>query len=243
MSKQLMSVFTSLILAGFIWLASVHNLFILALFAVLIVESPSYRRLPSKDEIIKVTPEILAGLNFVLLIAIYPRALSQISLAILYVGWRTWLGRIKAGSIKELVAVMVNQILVFETLFLMSTIWNIPNYIVLLLLWIQSFILVYALLTNRSDKSPAVLASAWALIVVEVSWVFLTWTVSYALAGGYLVVPQATIVLGGLTYCAGSIYIAQRQSRLSKSRLTEYLLITLVLIVIVIAGTTWKGTI
>jgi len=233
----------SVLLAAFVWLTSVHNLVVIALIGVVLVELPVYRRRPTRAELLAIVPEMAAGLSAALLIALYPRALTQISLALLYAGWRFWLVKVKNGSSAQIVAAFVNQLLLFESLFLMAAIWHPNNFIVLVLIWATSFTLVYQLLESRQDRSAGVLAAAWALVVTEAAWVFLAWLVSYVIAGGYVVVPQPTIVLGGLAYCAGSIYLAQRQNRLSRARLSEYLAITLVLIVIVITGTAWRGSI
>jgi hypothetical protein len=233
----------SIVLAIVVWFLSVHNLVWLALLVVIVVELPTTRQRPTKAQLLAVVPELIVGLSAALLIALYPRALSQIAIAVAYAAWRYWLGRVRPNTSGQIVATLVNQLLVFEALFLMAAIWSPARVVVLVLLWSSSFVLVYALLESRQDRSAAVLAAAWALVISEAAWVFLAWLVSYVIAGGYAVVPQPTIVLGGLAYCAGSIYLAQRQGRLSRSRLSEYLVITLVLIVIVIAGTQWHGTI
>ena len=233
----------SIALAAFIWLASVHNFVVIALIVVALVELPTYRRRPTKAELLAIVPEMAAGLSFALLIALYPRALTQITLALIYAGWRFWLVQVKNDSTSQVAAAFVNQLLLFESIFLMAAIWHPARVVVLILIWVTSFILVYQLLESRQDRSAGVLAGAWALVVTEAAWVFLAWLVSYVIAGGYVVVPQPTIVLGGLAYCAGSIYLAQRQGKLSRARLSEYLIITLVLIIIVITGTAWRGSI
>ncbi len=243
MRRTLRRSVVSVVLAAIVWVASVHNLAALAIVVVIIVEWPVYHRRPTRPELLAVVPELAVGLSAALLIALFPRAITQVTLALAYAAWRYWLGRIQDGTSEQLVAALVNQILLFESLFLMATIWHPARVTVLILLWLSSFILIYALLSSRQDRSAAVLAAAWALVVAEAAWVFLAWLVSYVIAGGYAVVPQPTIVLGGLAYCAGSIYLAQRQGRLSRGRLSEYLVITLILIVIVITGTAWRGTI
>jgi hypothetical protein len=69
------------------------------------------------------------------------------------------------------------------------------------------------------------------------------WLFTYTTAGGYLLVPQPALVLTALAYVFGSIYVAQREGKLSRGRLTEYLLIGLILIAIVAIGTSWRGSI
>lgn len=230
-------------LAGFVWIASVHNLVVLALLAIVLVELPTLRRLPTQAEVLAEVPEFILGASVAVLIALYPRAISQLVIAVAYLGWRIWLGQMKVGSSNQLVAALVHQIVLFEALFLAAAIWSPSRVVLLVILWASSFILVYQLLESRGDRGAAVLAAAWALVASEAAWIFLAWLVSYVIAGGYLIVPQATIILGGLTYCAGSIYLAQREGKLSRARLSEYLVIALILVVIVITGTAWRGTI
>ena len=88
----------------------------------------------------------------------------------------------------------------------------------------------------------SVLAAAWALVAAEISWVLVRWLFVYVMPQGYLLIPQAAVVLAAMGYVFGSIYMAQRDGKLSRSRLTEYVLIGLILIAIVITGTPWRGS-
>lgn len=230
-------------LAGVVWFMSKNNLAVLALLTVILCELPSLRRMPTKADLLSKVPEFILGASVAVLIALYPRAISQLVIAAAYWGWRVWLGRVKVGSSEQLVAALVHQIVLLEALFLAAAIWSPPRVILLVILWVSSFILIYQLLDSRGDRSAALLAAAWALVASEAAWIFLAWLVSYVIAGGYLIVPQATIILGGLTYCSGSIYLAQREGKLSRARLSEYLVIALILVVIVVTGTAWRGTI
>jgi hypothetical protein len=56
-------------------------------------------------------------------------------------------------------------------------------------------------------------------------------------------VPQPALVLVALAYCMGSIYTSAKQGKLSFSRLVEYLVIGLILVGMVIMGTSWRGSI
>lgn len=243
MSPLLRRLPVSIAIAAIVLLTSIHNLVWLAIIAVIAVELPSYRQLPRLDDVLVMVPEVALGLGMALLIALYPRAISQFALAATYVIWRVWLGRVKVDTNEQLWAALANQLLLFEALFLAAAIWHPSRVIILVALWVTSFGLIYRLLASRHDRGAAVLAAAWALVVTEAAWIFLAWLVSYVIAGEYLIVPQPTIVLGGLTYCAGSIYLAQRQAKLSRARLSEYLAIALILVVIVVTGTAWRGTI
>ncbi len=134
------------------------------------------------------------------------------------------------------------QAVAFEALFLMAAVWHTPRPVLLALIWITVYATTYQLLAGRQERAAGLLAAAWALAATEAAWVFLTWLVSYIAPGQYIIVPQPTLVLTALAYCFGNIYAAQRRGLLNRSRLTEYLLIGLILIWIVIAGTPWRGT-
>jgi hypothetical protein len=86
------------------------------------------------------------------------------------------------------------------------------------------------------------MAATWALVCTEISWVLLRWLFTYTVTGGYILVPQPMLILTALAYCFGSIYVSQRKGSLSRARLTEYLLIGLILIAIVVTGTPWRGS-
>jgi hypothetical protein len=131
---------------------------------------------------------------------------------------------------------------VFEALFLMAYIWRVPRPLMLVLIWGAVYVTSYQALAQRGERAAGVLAAAWALVATEASWVFLTWLISYIVPGNYLVVPQPALVLTALAYCFGNIFLAQRGGSLNRARFTEYMLIGLILIWIVIAGTPWRGT-
>lgn len=178
------------------------------------------------------------------MIAVYPRAISQAGAAIVFLAFRIWLDQYtKRAADRNLLTALIGQAIIFESIFLTAAIWDVPKIVILGLVWLAAFTGAYHMLTQRQERTAAVLSAAWALIAVEVSWVMLSWLVSYTILSGYLIVPQPAIILTVLAYCFGSIYLAQRQNQLGRKRLSEYLVIGLVIIIVVIAGTTWRGSI
>jgi hypothetical protein len=153
-----------------------------------------------------------------------------------------WHDQFAVDTTAGLVKLLAVQALAFEALFLMAAVWQTPRPVLLVLVWAAVYATTYQVLAARHERGAGVLAAAWALTATEASWIFLTWLVSYVTPGQYLVVPQPALVLTALGYCFGSIYAAQRGGILNRARLTEYLLIGLILLGIVIAGTTWRGT-
>jgi hypothetical protein len=187
-------------------------------------------------------PMVLAGMGTALVIAVAPRLVTQVVVAGLYTVWRWWVSGEPSARKQSLPNLLVVQAVVFEALFLMAAEWQTPEWLVLLLVWTCSYLSVYSVLVRRGERAAAVMAATWALVAAEISWVLLRWLFVYTVNGGYLLVPQPALVLTALAYCFGSIYASQREGKLSRARLTEYLLIGLILIAIVITGTPWKGT-
>lgn len=123
-----------------------------------------------------------------------------------------------------------------------EAIWHWPVVVVLALVYLASLAIALEFFSG-GERAVRALAAAWGLIVVEASLVFSVWLVNYVLPRNLLLVPQPAVVITALGYCFGSIYLAHSASKLSKARLAEYAIIGLCLVIIVIAGTLWNGTI
>jgi hypothetical protein len=189
-------------------------------------------------------PALLVGTGVALIIALTPRLITQVSAAVLYAAWRIWWSNVRIDSSSGLAGLLVVQGVMFEAIFLMAAIWRTtPSGVVMAAVWAGSYLSVYSVLHRRGERGASVMAATWALVTTEISWVLLLWLFVYTATGGYVLVPQPALILTALAYCFGNIYLAQRQGSLSRARLTEYLLIGLILITIVITGTPWRGSI
>jgi hypothetical protein len=169
----------------------------------------------------------------------------QIVFAVVLLLWLIWLATTPRKQHYEVATAAITQASVLTALFLSSSLpgWRWPSWLVMVLLWPSSWLVAWRLLTRLEERLAAVLSAAWALIVVEVSWVLLLWQVSYGLPGGVILVPQATVVILSLGYCFMGIYLSHRRSQLSRGRLVEYAAIGLGLLLLVLAGTRWSGSI
>ena len=200
------------------------------------------RRQALRQRWLEAVPLVLTGAAVAVLVALSSRRLSQIVIVVLYAWWRA--RRVRRGAeVPRLGESLIVMAVVFEAIFLGAAIWqHVPVWVWLGLTWASAYALVYQDLTARGERLARIMAATWSLIVVEVSWVLLSWAVTYVLVGSYILIPQATLILTGLAYCFGGIYVSQRQQALTRARLTEYLLIALLLVVIVVSSTPWRGT-
>jgi hypothetical protein len=159
--------------------------------------------------------------------------------------WLIYLGAAPDGDRvpHSLVVTGASQFVALSGIFLASAFWHWQSAVVLPLVWLTSYVAADGLLRGRAERARPVLAAAWALVASECGWILWTWTISYILFKGYVLIPQAAVVVTALGYCFGGIYLAHLSNRLNRGRLIEYLMIGLLLIAIVIYGTKWSGVI
>jgi hypothetical protein len=187
-------------------------------------------------------PAILVGLSTVVIVAASLRLVTQVVATGLYAVWLIWWTAQRRAGTERLGNLLVVQMAVFEAIFLMAAVWReTPVWLILILVWLGAYLSVYAALARRGDRSAGVMAATWGVVAVEVAWVLLLWLFVYTIGAGYILVPQPALILSAMAYCFGSIYIAQREGTLSRARLAEYLVIGLILIGIVVVGTSWRG--
>ncbi|HVE80713.1 MAG TPA: hypothetical protein VNA68_01045 [Candidatus Dormibacteraeota bacterium] len=205
----------------------------------------------SVQALVPAVPKIVFGVSVATLIGlnqqptgqpIFPLA-SQATLAAFYAGWLTWLHVAKSSPDKQLMVAAVNQFFIISAIFLAAAFWHWPGLAVVVASWFGSYLVAYWLLSERSDQNAGIFAVIWALVVAEMAWVFNSWLVNYVIAGGYAIVPQAALIIMGLGYCFASVYQAHQARSLSKRRLVEYILIGVIMLAIVVAGTRWSGTV
>jgi hypothetical protein len=233
--------------AGVFWL-SWQELWPAAIALVLAVELWNLRTAEGGlgKALIRRVPALLMGAAVAILISVSVRLVAQVVLAGVYAVWRWWWTGRRGDEPSSLPSLLLIQALVFQALFLMAAQWRgpggVPEWLTLLLVWAGSYLAVYSVLSQRAERAAGVMAATWALVATEIAWVLMRWLHVYTLAGGYLLVPLPVLILVGLSYCFGSIYASQRQGRLSRARLAEYLVIGVILIAIVVFGTPWKGS-
>jgi hypothetical protein len=188
-------------------------------------------------------PGLVMGLSVTLIIVLVPRLATQAVVAVLYAAWLLWREREPKEVSTGLVHLLLVQGVMFEAIFLMAAIWQVPSWLVLALVWIGAYAGVYGTLRRREDRSAGVMAATWGVIATEVAWILQLWLITYTMRGGYVLVPQPALILTALTYVFGSILASSRQGNLSRARLGEYMVIALILVVIVVIGTSWRGNV
>lgn len=185
--------------------------------------------------------EAMVGLSLIILVVLNRLWGTEIGLGLIYLIWRLAAGQADQLRLR-LWRLGFAAFITLTAIFTATAIWRWPVFVVLGLVWLSSWVVARELLAP-GERAGEILAAAWALVATEISYLFAVWLVSYILPGNILVVPQAAIVLAALGYCFMNIYIAHINAKLSRSRLAEYAIIGVCLLIIVMAGTKWNGAI
>lgn len=245
--QQLNAIVASFVYAGLILLLSRGGLVVIALVIIGLRELYGYftAKQSGWSAIAALAPRWLVGASFAILIALLPKPLTQVALGLAYGGWLWWymnsFERINESA--ALIIAGVEQFAGLSAIFLAAAFWHWSNLLVLPLVWGVSYVVADGLLARGQERARPVLAATWALVASECAWIFSAWLVNYILLNGYLIIPQAAVVLTALGYCFGGIYTSHLSNRLNRNRLLEYLAIGLLLLIIVIYGTKWNGVI
>lgn len=225
--------------------ARLHGWWTLAALGVVLIEVvgvwQTEHGLPV-DKLMERIPAMVMGASVAVVITITPREAAQFVVALAFGVWRWWWNPKGVNGNLGLANLLAVETVAFWAIFLMSAEWRTYEWLILALVWAAAYVPVIAVLRQRGERMASVLAAAWALVAAEISWVLVRWLFVYVMPQGYLLIPQAAVVLAAMGYVFGSIYMAQRDGKLSRSRLTEYVLIGLILIAIVITGTPWRGS-
>ena len=197
-----------------------------------------------KERLLQRAPQLILVLSTLLTVAVLHRRASQLVLLGGFAVWLAWRAQAAEAATNSFKHLLLVQAIMFEGIFLAAAIWQTPAWLILALVWSGAYLSVYSTLRQEDKRSAGVVAATWAVIATEVAWVLMLWLVTYVLQkDGFVMVPQPALILTALAYVFGSIFLASRQGILSRSRLAEYLIIGLILVLIVVVETLWRRTV
>lgn len=246
MGKKLLAtggIISTLLIAAVLVLVAVPRHQVLALLAVASIEFYVWWR--RHDSTLHLAAETYAGwltsASAVILVAISPQAMMQYVLIAVFMVLRL---AIHVDIFKKYpgALALIMQFVSLSALFSAAQVWRWPAALVMALAWGGSWLVARAFLISMHDKQAVLLAGVWALVVAELSWIMSWWMIAYLSPGAYLIIPQAALLITGVAYILGGIYRLHRASQLSRSRLIEYLLVAVSLLIVILAGTRWNGT-
>jgi hypothetical protein len=181
--------------------------------------------------------DIIVGVSIITAMALVaPDTALQLTLAVLFAGW---LMIIK--PLENVVGIgaqaLMCQFAGISVLFLVAS--DLPQIFVILASWFVSVIAINHFLTIFQRPERVVLAFSWGLLVAQTSWLASRWLITYSFFDGRLVIPQISLIVTIMGYAVGSIYKDHAERSLQKTRLVEYVILSVALLLVVIIGTDW----
>lgn len=129
---------------------------------------------------------------------------AQLLLTILYAGWLLFL---KPRTKRSYVAVQAAVAITVGSFALESLSYEWPSSLVVLVLWLIGYACARHVLTAYSDDDIRFLSLVWGFVTAEIGWLTYHWTIAYTLPfGGGLKLPQATLLLLGISFLAERTY-------------------------------------
>ncbi len=158
---------------------------------------------------------------------------TQVVLCILYAAWLLFLKpRAKRSFIAAQAAVAVGV----GSMALASLSYEWPSSLVVILLWVIGYACARHVLISHSDSDTRFLSLLWGMIFAEIGWLTYHWTIAYSLPfGSVLKLPQATLLLLGISFLAERAYSSYREhDKIRPADMTPPLLLVLGVFIILL---------
>ncbi len=129
---------------------------------------------------------------------------TQFLLGLLYAAWLLLL---KPRTRRTYVAAQAAVAIVVGTIALYSLSYEWPSSLVVLVVWLIGYSSARHVLVAYSDVDARILSLIWGFVAAELGWLTYHWTIAYSLPlGSGMKLPQATLLLLGLSYLAERTY-------------------------------------
>ena len=117
--------------------------------------------------------------------------------------------------------------------------WHWSTVAVLFGLWLTVLYLAITWLIGFTNK-PYIIASIWALIVLEIFWITSRWINLYHIPKTTLLLSQSALIVGALGYGFGGLYYHYKNKSLKLSLIFEYILVTAVVFMALMLLSKWS---
>lgn len=252
--KRALYIFKSAVLAALLLITAYLGAWYIAVVAVLVVAALRWwNRGHTRSALLGVSPYVTPAIAAAIIIGLPRTAVTgsgadfvfpfsvQLAVAVLYGLWIVWLD-VPSYSRRKLVTIAyTHQLLIVTCIILMGTFIKLPAWILLLAVWLGSYVTMRWLFRELGEKSATILSACWALLVAQITFISQIWTVYYVLFGGIILISQATLIILAVGYLCGMLYNLHSQGKLSKTHLLESVVVVVALVMIILAGTQTVG--
>lgn len=165
--------------------------------------------------------------------------LIQVLITLLYT---FWLIVLKPGSTKTLVGI---QAFIAHTMGFMVLFWyadSAPELLLVAAAWFIAQTTARHFLKSFDDQFSDVLALAWALFAVQLSWVINRWHIGYEVFSSFRV-SNGLMLMVIFSYSIGSLYSLWMSDKLSLFKVRQFSGFMILMILALIILTDWSGAV
>lgn len=123
---------------------------------------------------------------------------------------------------------------------LMQVLWHWPVVLIMVFVWLTTFVIALWWLLPFMGRMEG-LAALWALVCVELVWISSRWIVLYQLPRMKFIISQPALIIASLAYSWGGMYYHHKKGTLTRPLLFEYLAVSSIVFVLVVAFTKWTA--
>lgn len=185
------------------------------------------------------TVDIIVGVSVIgLMYQADESTVYQAIWAVLYAFWLTIL-KPQSGNSAVALQAAVGQSLGITALFWFAD--SMHDFFMVAGIWIVAFSAARHLISSYEEDLTGLISAAWALFAAELAWLLNRWLIVYDVGHNFFV-PQITIIILIVGYCAAHLYDYGKQDRLT-SRQVQYVfgLGGLLLFLVLSLFSSWSG--
>lgn len=157
--------------------------------------------------------------------------LTQLLLAIAYLGWLLWL-KPKSSHFWVLIQALLAQTVALIALYSGYGRW--PVLILVILSWLIGYACARHFFSNYEEPNVRILAHIWGIFMAEMAWWMSHWTLYY----GFL--PQIALVSSVISYTFAAGYYVHKTRGLKPSLRNQFIIIAIVLLAVIVLFSQWQ---
>jgi hypothetical protein len=176
--------------------------------------------------------DIVVKLGTLIFMIQYQQPWVQLGWTLWYIFWLTTL-KPRSETFAMGLQALAAEVIGLSALFQFSN--NIPEPILLIVVWIIALSAARHFLSNYEEPWARVIAHLWAIFVTQLAWVLNNWLLVY------VAVPQLVIIVTLLSYVLASLYHAYMNETLRAAFVRQQVLMTTIVLIVMIVLADWHG--
>lgn len=182
--------------------------------------------------------DVIVGLSTVglLYLATSDQLWLQVALTIMYGAWLLVI-KPRSGAHAIMLQAGIAQ---FVSIMVLFHFYRLPEFFVLIACWAVGYVCARHIVSNYEEPYVELRAALWGLFVMELGWLCYRWTNVYNV-GLPIVIPQFSLIMLVIGFCAARMYHASKHERMTASMLRGTIIFGAVLLAVILLFSPWDA--